>query len=77
MNVRQAGIAAIPTAYQLATGVAGAVAGEGFNTIGTAALAADQFPQAHFATYSNLSVKTAAAVIAITGVLGIRYVSMV
>lgn len=77
LNVRQAGIAAIPTAYQLATGVAGAVAGAEFNTIGTAALAADQFPQAHFATYSNLTVKTAAAVIAITGVLGIRYVSMV
>jgi hypothetical protein len=77
MNVRQAGIAAIPTAYQLATGVAGAAAGEGFNTTGTAALAADQFPQEHFATYSDLTVKTAAAVIAITGVLGIRYVSMV
>ncbi len=77
MNVRQAGIAAIPTAFQLATGVAGAVAGEGFNTIGTGALAAEQFPQEHFATYSNLTVKTAPAVIAITGVLGIRYVSMV
>lgn len=77
LNVRQAGIAAIPTTYQLATGVAGAVAGAEFSTVGTAALAVDQFPQAHLATYSNLSVKTAAAVIAITGVLGIRYVSMV
>jgi hypothetical protein len=76
LAVRQAGIAAIPTNYQLATGAAGTVAGTAFDTIGVAALAADQYPQAHIATYSNLSVKTAAAVIAISGVLGIQYIEM-
>lgn len=76
LAVRQAGIAAIPTDYQLATGAAGAVAGAAFTTAGVAALAADQFPQAHIATYSNLTVKTAAAVIAITGVLGVQYIDM-
>ena len=77
-NVRQAGIAAIPTAYQLATGIAGdpAVVGVEFNAIGVAALAADQYPQEHVATYENLTVKSAAAIIAITGVLGIRYYDM-
>lgn len=76
LAVRQAGIAAIATNYQLASGVAGAIAGVAFDTVGVAALAADQFPQAHVATYSNLGVKTAAAVIAITGVLGVQYIDM-
>ena len=76
LAVRQAGIAAIATNYQLATGVAGSAAGAAFDTIGVAALAADQYPQVHIATYSNLGVKTAAAVIAITGVLGIQYIEM-
>lgn len=76
LNVRQAGIAAIPTAYTLSNAVAGSVAGVSFNTIGAAALAAEQYPQSHVASYENVKVLSAPAVIAITGVIGLRYVDM-
>jgi hypothetical protein len=73
----QIGIAAIPTSFQFATATAGSQGGAELSLVGVAALALDQNPYPHFAMYENLTVKTAAAVIAITGVSRIVYVSMV
>jgi hypothetical protein len=72
----QIGIAAIPTSFQFATASAGSQGGAELSLVGVAALAPDQNPYPHFAMYQDLTVKTAAAVIAITGVSRIVYVSM-
>jgi hypothetical protein len=76
LTATQIGIAAIPTEYQFKTGVAGAAKEAVLSLVGVAATAPDQNPTAHIATYSNLTVRTSVAVIAITGVTRITYVDM-
>jgi hypothetical protein len=76
LTATQIGIAAIPTAYTYGTAVAGSAKGATLTLQGIAALAPDQNPHPHVATYENLSVISAAGVIAITGVTRITYYSM-
>lgn len=77
LAVRQAGISVIVTTdFQFGTAVAGSVAGQVVGGAGIAALDTVSQGTPHVATYSNLTVKTAAAVIAITGVAGVQYVDM-
>jgi hypothetical protein len=75
LTANQVGIAAIPTAYTYGAAVAGSDSGATLSLIGAAALA-PQNPGSHVATYQNLTVITAAGIIAITGVSRITYYNM-
>jgi hypothetical protein len=71
----------IPHRHRLKTSTkvsadAGSSAGATLSLVGIAALAPDQNSNIHVATYQNLTVITAAAIIAITGVTRIIYYNM-